>query len=51
VLEWQSPGYDGGMRCGILSLNNIEQGELIIFTYYATTSLVPLVFSILFTLL
>jgi hypothetical protein len=51
VLGWQALGYDSLLRCIILLLTNLQSGEFIFFSCYATAGLVPPVSSFLLTLL
>jgi hypothetical protein len=50
LLGWQSPGYDGMVRCGAVLLKDLRPDEFIFFTSYALAGLV-LPFSSFFTLL
>jgi hypothetical protein len=50
VIGWQSPGYDGKMRHGVVPLTGMCLGEFVYFALYAMSELV-LRFSSFFTLL
>jgi hypothetical protein len=50
LLGWQSPGYDGRVRCGAVPLGDLRSGEFIFFTSYALAGLMLLFSSFLLLL-
>jgi hypothetical protein len=45
-LGWQSPGFDGWMRCGTFPLVNLQPREFVFFSCYVVAGLVPPVSSL-----
>jgi hypothetical protein len=41
VIGWLSLGYDSKLRCGMVSLANMQLGNFVFFSLYALSGLVP----------
>jgi hypothetical protein len=51
MIDWQSVGYDGWMRCYMVPFNNLRSGVFVFFACYTVAGLVPPVSPFLLTLL